>query len=83
MTLLVSELRCPHCEHAEELAMPTDACVFFHQCASCGVLIRPNDGDCCVFCSFGTVVCPPMQHGSGCCTPYHTLQPKVEREQDY
>jgi hypothetical protein len=49
--------------------MPTDACVFFHECTACLTLIRPNDGDCCVFCSFGTVVCPPMQGGANCCRP--------------
>ena len=41
--------------------MPTDACLFFHPCASCGVLLRPQSGDCCVFCSYGSVPCPPAQ----------------------
>ncbi|MDQ2666808.1 MAG: hypothetical protein M3Z05_12445 [Gemmatimonadota bacterium] len=50
--------------------MPLDACVFFHACRSCGVLLRPKAGDCCVFCSYGSVVCPPMQgDGGGCCGP--------------
>ena len=52
--------------------MPTDACRFFHECAACKVLLRPSAGDCCVFCSYGSVVCPPMQGGGGkasCCTP--------------
>lgn len=64
--ILTSELRCPHCGEGEVMPMPTDACLFFHTCSSCGVLIRPNAGDCCVFCSFGTVACPPMQGGAGC-----------------
>jgi hypothetical protein len=53
--------------------MPTDACQFFHACAGCGVLLRPERGDCCVFCSYGSVPCPPVQLaglGSGdCCSP--------------
>lgn len=51
--------------------MPTDACVFFHACSACHVIIRPKAGDCCVFCSFGSEVCPPMQGGgaSDCCRP--------------
>lgn len=65
--ILTSELRCPHCGHAESLTMPTDACMFFHECASCRMLIRPMEGDCCVFCSFGSVACPPKQGGSSCC----------------
>lgn len=68
--ILQSTLRCPHCGHAETLDMPTDACVFFHECAGCGAVVRPRTGDCCVFCSFGSQVCPPMQPGgSGCCGP--------------
>jgi len=41
--------------------MPTDACVFFHKCAGCGVVLRPKAGDCCVFCSYGSVPCPAIQ----------------------
>ncbi|MFZ0027756.1 MAG: GDCCVxC domain-containing (seleno)protein, partial [Pseudolabrys sp.] len=27
----------------------------------------PKDGDCCVFCSYGSVPCPPIQEkGTGC-----------------
>ena len=49
--------------------MPTDACLFFHECAGCRVLLRPKAGDCCVFCSYGSVPCPPIQAGSGCSAP--------------
>ncbi len=41
--------------------MPVDACRFFHQCGGCSVLMRPLQGDCCVFCSFGSRACPSMQ----------------------
>ncbi|WP_410961657.1 GDCCVxC domain-containing (seleno)protein, partial [Salmonella sp. SAL4457] len=47
--VLSSSLRCPTCGHEELLAMPMDACVFFHTCADCGVMHRPKAGDCCVF----------------------------------
>jgi len=46
--------------------MPTDACLFFHACAGCQTLLRPKAGDCCVFCSYGSVPCPPIQAGSAC-----------------
>ena len=69
--VLESVLTCPSCGAAEPLVMPEDACVFFHECAACHRLLRPNDGDCCVFCSFGSVPCPSMQGdasvGDGCC----------------
>ena len=29
--------------------------------------LRPKPGDCCVFCSYGTVKCPPIQQQRGCC----------------
>jgi hypothetical protein len=41
--------------------MPTDACQFFYDCKGCGTLLRPKEGDCCVFCSYGSVPCPPIQ----------------------
>ena len=43
--------------------MPTDACVFFYSCTGCGVRLRPAAGDCCVFCSYGSEKCPPIQLG--------------------
>ena len=68
--VLLSELTCPHCGHRDRLTMPTDACLFFHECAACHAVMRPKAGDCCVFCSYGSVVCPPMQDGSSdCCAP--------------
>lgn len=63
---LESTLTCPECGHRSTERMPTDACVYFHQCAGCGALLRPRPGDCCVFCSYGDVPCPPQQTG-GCC----------------
>jgi hypothetical protein len=43
--------------------MPSNACQFFYDCARCGIRLKPKPGDCCVFCSYGTVPCPPMQNG--------------------
>ena len=41
--------------------MPTNACQFFYECTDCGSLLRPKPGDCCVFCSYGSIPCPPIQ----------------------
>jgi len=49
--------------------MPTDACLFFYACAGCGATLRPERGDCCVFCSYGTMKCPPVQAARACCAP--------------
>ena len=41
--------------------MPSDACVFFWDCAGGGARLKPKAGDCCVFCSYGSAPCPPRQ----------------------
>jgi hypothetical protein len=44
--------------------MPTDACRFSHVCEGCGATLKPLPGDCCVFCSYGSVPCPPVQRAA-------------------
>ncbi|MGB5260837.1 MAG: GDCCVxC domain-containing (seleno)protein [Gammaproteobacteria bacterium] len=56
-----STITCPECGHRELETMPTDACQIQYECKGCGALLHPNPGDCCVYCSFGTVPCPPVQ----------------------
>jgi len=56
-----STLTCPECGHQATETMPTDACQFFYDCKDCAAVLKPLAGDCCVFCSFGTVPCPPIQ----------------------
>ena len=58
---LLSVITCPYCGFRREEQMPVDACQFFYQCMNCGEMLKPNQGDCCVFCSFGTVRCPSKQ----------------------
>ena len=58
---LHSEITCPDCNHRKIEKMPEDACQYFYKCEGCGSLLRPKAGDCCVFCSYGSVPCPPIQ----------------------
>jgi hypothetical protein len=60
-----SVITCPHCGVSKSETMPTDACQFYYDCTCCGALLRPKQGDCCVFCSYGSVPCPPIQE-AGC-----------------
>ncbi|HWP16954.1 MAG TPA: GDCCVxC domain-containing (seleno)protein [Xanthobacteraceae bacterium] len=60
-----SEICCP-CGFKSVERMPVNACQFFYDCKSCGVRLKPRAGDCCVFCSYGSAPCPPMQSGQGC-----------------
>jgi len=65
--ILQSTITCPQCGHAKEETMSTNACQFFYECESCHTVLKPQPGDCCVYCSYGTVKCPPIQEGSSCC----------------
>jgi len=64
--VLHSDLTCPHCGYIWRETMPEDVCQYFHECKGCGRLLRPEMGDCCVFCSYGTVRCPPVQVAGSC-----------------
>jgi len=65
--ILQSTITCPLCGFQKEETMPTDACQYFYQCTHCHTLLKPKEGDCCVFCSYGTVACPPVQGNTSCC----------------
>ncbi|MES2238601.1 MAG: GDCCVxC domain-containing (seleno)protein [Pseudomonadota bacterium] len=62
--ILQSVLTCPTCGFAKTETMPTDACIYFYECTNCHARLRPQPRDCCVFCSYGSIPCPPIQmHG--------------------
>lgn len=73
VVVLESTITCPACGHVKTETMPADACQWFYECESCKTVLRPLTGDCCVFCSYGTQKCPPLQASSSagctsCCT---------------
>lgn len=65
--VIASTIVCPKCGHAKEETMATDACQFFYECENCYTVLKPKEGDCCVYCSYGTVKCPPVQVGTCSC----------------
>jgi hypothetical protein len=65
--ILKSIIICPKCGHTETEVMPTDTCQWFYECKGCGVILRPKEGDCCVYCSYGSVPCPSIQAKIECC----------------
>jgi hypothetical protein len=70
MPELASTIMCPACNVSSSENMPTDACQYFWDCPHCGAPVKPKPGDCCVFCSYGSVPCPPKQAERGvsaCC----------------
>ncbi|MFN3428187.1 MAG: GDCCVxC domain-containing (seleno)protein [Candidatus Thermochlorobacter sp.] len=67
--MLYSTLTCPNCGYKTQEAMPEAACWYFYVCENCKTLLKPKPGDCCVFCSYGSVKCPPKQaQSSSCCS---------------
>ncbi len=56
-----STIICPECGLSKEEVMPVDACIHFYTCSFCKTLLIPKKDDCCVFCSYGSVSCPPIQ----------------------
>ena len=62
--VLETTITCPACGHSQTETMPTDACQWFYDCRHCGAVLKPKPGDCCVFCSYATVPCPPVQVGT-------------------
>lgn len=64
---LQSTIICPVCGHKKEETMPIDACTYFYECENCKTRMKPKTGDCCVFCSYGNVKCPPIQMDKSCC----------------
>ena len=65
---LHSTITCPACGYQKKEEMLTNACQWYYECESCKTLLRPLKGDCCVYCSYGTVKCPPIQEGNACCS---------------
>ncbi|WP_430518012.1 GDCCVxC domain-containing (seleno)protein [Aliivibrio sp.] len=59
--ILESTVTCPACQNTHKERMPEDFCQYFYECSQCGELLKPKPGDCCIFCSFGDVACPPIQ----------------------
>lgn len=60
-----SILTCPECGGTSEDQMVTDSCEIVYICRHCGAMLRPKPDDCCVFCTYGSVPCPPIQQSRG------------------
>lgn len=65
--VLQSIITCPKCGNKKEETMPINVCQYFYECENCQEVLKPIGNDCCVFCSYGTVDCPPIQSNQDCC----------------
>ena len=63
---LQSTITCPQCYQKTTERMPTNYCQYIWECPNCKNKLKPKEGDCCVYCSYGSVKCPPIQKGLCC-----------------
>lgn len=66
-TQLKLETTCRNCGNKKVHEMPTDDYWFFYKCENCKAVLKPNEGDYCVYCSYGTVDCPSIQEKKSYC----------------
>ncbi len=59
--VLETSITCPACGFRREETMPETGELHFYTCSGCGKVLKPIYGDCCVYCSYATVVCPNEQ----------------------
>lgn len=76
--ILHSIITCPKCGARASEVMPINACQYFYDCTVCGAVLKPKPGDCCVYCSYGSVPCPSKQSGAvGSCAGPGTAEEPV------
>lgn len=61
----ISVVTCPECGWYEPVAIPDAPGRYVHKCPGCGIRLRPNLGECCVFCVYGNVRCPDGEADGG------------------
>jgi hypothetical protein len=61
MPALIATITCPLCGTQAREQMPVDACVRYYRCTGCTETLKPRGQDCCVFCSYADLRCPPEQ----------------------
>jgi hypothetical protein len=54
-------IKCPHCKAEQETLMPNNSNQIAFVCSACRKTMLIAEGDCCVFCSYGSIKCLPKQ----------------------
>ncbi|WP_281169957.1 GDCCVxC domain-containing (seleno)protein [Leucothrix mucor] len=54
-------MTCPNCKHQETVTMPKMPGGQLYECTRCHTLLSEKPGDCCIYCSYGSRKCPPIQ----------------------
>ena len=59
--IITAHLTCPKCQSVQPAIIPIDARQHFYKCQKYGEMLKPKEGDCCVFCSYADTKCPSKQ----------------------
>ncbi|MES2732601.1 MAG: GDCCVxC domain-containing (seleno)protein [Bacteroidota bacterium] len=54
--ILISKITCPHCGYSK-IEFLADTPLTGYECRSCHAVLLPKAGECCIFCSYGSVRC--------------------------
>ena len=65
--ILVSKITYPECGFSKIERMPTDNCQILYTCENCNENLKPNNGDCCVYCTHATIPYLPILENKKCC----------------
>ena len=65
--ILVSKITCPECGFSKIERMPTDNCQILYTYENCNENLKPNNGDCCVYCTHATIPYLPIQENKKFC----------------
>ncbi|MCW3076432.1 MAG: hypothetical protein JWO32_1041 [Bacteroidetes bacterium] len=52
---------CPVCKFKRELFMAANHFLKVYECEECNALLKTDKKQCCIFCSYGSVPCIPVQ----------------------
>lgn len=61
-------IACPFCGFKKNETMPAAYSEKEYTCAKCAKVLTPKEGECCVFCSYSNMICPPQQEKRDCCS---------------
>ena len=64
--MIKANFTCPHCNYVQEIDIPQNACLVFHECQKCQEIISvpKSSKNCCVICEYSDQKCPVFKnHG--------------------
>lgn len=61
ISVITCVITCPSCSYKSTEIMPVNYCQIWYKCKKCEIVIKPKKDECCIYCSYGNVMCPSKQ----------------------